>query len=87
MQLITATLSPIDMSCVIGSISSKDLWTKLKEQFSTVSRTSIFQIKSNLQTIKKESDSISQYLHRIKEARVTTRFHSFTDGKILSVCD
>jgi hypothetical protein len=69
MQLITATLSPIAMSCAIGSISSKDLWTRLKEQFSTVSRTNIFQMKSNLQTIKKGSDSISQYLHRIKEAR------------------
>ncbi|XP_020421638.1 uncharacterized protein LOC109949783 [Prunus persica] len=69
MQLITATLSPIAMSCAIGSTSSKDLWIRLKEQFSTVSRTSIFQMKSNLQTIKKGSDSISQYLHRIKEAR------------------
>jgi hypothetical protein len=69
MQLITATLSPIAKSCAIGSISSKDLWTRLKEQFSIVSRTSIFQMKSNLQTIKKGSNSISQYLHRIKKAR------------------
>ncbi|KAM2195522.1 hypothetical protein ACFX1R_029514 [Malus domestica] len=69
MQLIIATLSPIAMSCAIGSTSSKDLWIRLKEQFSTVSRTSIFQMKSNLQTIKKGSDSISQYLYRIKEAR------------------
>jgi hypothetical protein len=69
MQLITATLSPIAMSCAIGSTSSKDLWIRLKEQFSTVSRTSIFQMKSNLQTIKKGSDSVSQYLHLIKEAR------------------
>jgi len=69
MQLITATLSSIAMSCTIGSTSSKDLWIRLKEQFSTVSRTSIFQMKSNLQTIKKGSYSISQYLHRIKEAR------------------
>jgi hypothetical protein len=65
MQLITATLSPIAMSCAIGSTSSKDLWNRLKEQFSTVSRTSIFQMKFNLQTIKKGEDSISQYLHRI----------------------
>lgn len=42
MQLITATLSPIAMSCAIGSTSSKDLWVRLKEQFSTVSKTSIF---------------------------------------------
>ncbi|KAM2793631.1 hypothetical protein PS2_005143 [Malus domestica] len=69
MQLITATLSPIALSCAIGSKSSQDLWIRLKEQFSTVSKTSIFQMKSNLQTIKKGSDSVSQYLHRIKEAR------------------
>ena len=48
MQLITATLSPVAMSCAIGSSSSKDLWFRLKEQFSIVSKTSIFQMKSNL---------------------------------------
>ena len=69
MQLITATLSPVAMSCAIGSISSKDLWQRLKEQFSTVSKTSIFQLKSNLQNIRKGTDSISQYLLKIKEAR------------------
>ncbi|KAM1001536.1 hypothetical protein PS1_008017 [Malus domestica] len=69
MQLITATLSPVALSCAIGSKSSQDVWIRLKEQFSTVSKTSIFQMKSNLQTIKKGSDSVSQYLHRIKEAR------------------
>ncbi|XP_070667904.1 uncharacterized protein [Malus domestica] len=57
------------MSYAIGSVSSQDLWTRLKEQFSTVSRTSIFQMKSNLQTIKKRSDNVSQYLQKIKEAR------------------
>ncbi|TQE07563.1 hypothetical protein C1H46_006883 [Malus baccata] len=69
MQLITATLSLIAISCAIGSTCSQDLWTRLKEQFSTVSRTSIFQMKSNLQTIKKGFDSIAQYLQKIKEAR------------------
>ncbi|XP_070674720.1 uncharacterized protein [Malus domestica] len=69
MQLLTATLSPAALSCAIGSKSSQDIWIRLKEQFSTVSKTSIFQMKSNLQTIKKGSDSVSQYLHRIKEAR------------------
>ncbi|KAM2552091.1 hypothetical protein TB2_016526 [Malus domestica] len=69
MQLITATLSPVAISCVIGSTNACDLWTRLKEQFSVVSRTSVFQLKSNLQTIKKGTDSVSQYLQRIKEAR------------------
>ena len=57
------------MSCAIGSSSSQDLWDRLKEQFSTVSKTSIFQLKSNLQNIKKGTDSVSQYLLKIKEAR------------------
>ncbi|KAM2991390.1 hypothetical protein FF2_005122 [Malus domestica] len=69
MQLITVTLSLPAISCVIGSTSAQDLWTRLKEQFSTVTRTSIFQMKSELQTIKKGTDSINMYLQRIKEAR------------------
>ncbi|KAB2606780.1 S2-RNase [Pyrus ussuriensis x Pyrus communis] len=39
MQLITATLSSPAISCAIGSTSAQDLWTRLKEQFSTVTRT------------------------------------------------
>jgi hypothetical protein len=42
MQLIIATLSHVAMCYAIGSPSSKDLWTRLKEQFSTVFRISIF---------------------------------------------
>ena len=42
MQLITATLSSPAISYAIGSTSAHDLWTRLKEQFSTVTRTSIF---------------------------------------------
>lgn len=42
MQLISATLSPVAMSCAICNFSSRDLWTRLKEQFSTISKTSIF---------------------------------------------
>ncbi|KAM1541138.1 hypothetical protein ACFX1Z_011089 [Malus domestica] len=69
MQLITATLSPAAISCAIGSTSSKDLWFRLKDQFSTVTKASIFQLKSELQTIKKGNDSITLYLQKIKEAR------------------
>ncbi|KAJ6434811.1 hypothetical protein OIU84_000116 [Salix udensis] len=69
MQLIIATLSTVAMSCAIGSNSSMDLWIRLKEQFSIVSKTSIFQMKSNLQNIRKGTDSVSQYLLKIKEAR------------------
>lgn len=69
MQLITATLSPIAMSCVVGSRSLRDLWNRLKEHFSTLSKTSIFQLKSDLQNVKKGTVSVSQYLLKIKKAR------------------
>ncbi|KAM2627714.1 hypothetical protein TB2_001132 [Malus domestica] len=69
MQLLTATLSHSAVSCAIGSTSARDLWVRLKEQFSIVTRATIFQMKSELQNIKKGSDSISMYLQMIKEAR------------------
>lgn len=59
MQLITTTLSSDALSCAIDSTNSQDLWTCLNEQFSTVTRTSIFQMKSELQAIKKSNDSIT----------------------------
>ena len=85
MQLITATLSPIAMSCAIGSVSSRDLWNRLIEQFSIVSKTSIFQMKTNLQNIKKGADTISQYLLKIKEARdyLTAAGVHFADEDII----
>ncbi|KAM1378721.1 hypothetical protein ACFX2I_020708 [Malus domestica] len=69
MQLITVTLSPSAVSCVIGSTSARELWIRLKEQFSIVTHATIFQMKSELQNIKKCPDSISQYLQKIKAAR------------------
>lgn len=68
MQLIIATLYHAAISCAIGSTSSQDLWNRLKEQVSTVTRISIFQMKSELQTIKKGNKSITVYLQRIEEA-------------------
>lgn len=46
--------------CAIGSTSARDLWIKLQEQFDVVSITTIFQMKSDLQTIKKGTDSVTQ---------------------------
>ena len=69
MQLITATLLSVAISCAIGSSSARDLWVRLQEHFSTVSKTLIFQLKSDLQTIKKWVDFVTQYLQRIKEIR------------------
>lgn len=59
MQLITVALSSSAVSCAIGSTSSQYLWNRLKEQFSIVTHATIFQMKSELQNIKKGTDSIS----------------------------
>ncbi|KAM1741605.1 hypothetical protein ACFX12_011704 [Malus domestica] len=69
MQLIIATLSPTAMSYIIGCLTSHDMWTNLKDRFSTVMKASIFQLKTELQNIKKDSNSVSQYLQRIKDVR------------------
>ncbi|XP_021815955.1 uncharacterized protein LOC110758400 [Prunus avium] len=69
MALITATLSASAISCIIGSQSATDMWTSLKERFADVSRASIFQMKTDLQNIKKGSESIDQYFQRIKDAK------------------
>ncbi|KAM1351501.1 hypothetical protein ACFXTH_005260 [Malus domestica] len=69
MTLITATLSTAALSCVIGCRSSSDMWNHLKERFAHMSRTSIVQLKIDLQNIKKGSESIDAYLQRIKECR------------------
>ncbi|KAB2616237.1 hypothetical protein D8674_022825 [Pyrus ussuriensis x Pyrus communis] len=69
MQLITATLSSTAVSCIIGNTSSNEMWMNLKEIFSPMTKTSIFQLKTELQNIKKSSDSVSEYLQKIKDAR------------------
>ncbi|KAM1109218.1 hypothetical protein TB1_008081 [Malus domestica] len=69
MTLITAILSPAALSSVIGCQSSKEMWINLKERFSSMTRTSIVQMKIDLQNIKKWAESIDLYLQRIKYCR------------------
>ncbi|KAI5346237.1 hypothetical protein L3X38_014116 [Prunus dulcis] len=53
MQLLIATLSSTAISYVIGCTSSHDMWVQLKDRFSTVTKARVFQMKSELQNIKK----------------------------------
>ena len=69
MQLLIATLSSTAISYVIGCVSANDMWIHLKDRFSTVTKAHIFQMKRELQNIKKGSKSISHYLQKIKDAR------------------
>lgn len=66
--LINATLSLMALSYVIGCKKSKEAWDKLEKHFSSLSRMHIVGLKTELQSIfKKETDSINQYVQRIKE--------------------
>ncbi|KAM0984537.1 hypothetical protein TB1_011328 [Malus domestica] len=69
MQLIIATLSVTGMSCIIGCTNAREMWMSLRDRFSTVTKASIFQLKTELQNIKKGTGSVSQYLQRVKDAR------------------
>lgn len=69
MTLITTTLLPSAISCVIGCSTSNAMWVNLREQFASVTRASIFQLKTDLQNIKKGSETIDQYLQKIKDVR------------------
>ena len=62
MQLLITTLSSTAISYVIGCVSANDMWIQLKDRFSTVTKARIFQMKSELQNIKKGSESVSHYL-------------------------
>jgi len=85
MQLLIATLSFTAISYVIGCVSAHDMWIQLKDRFSTVTKASIFQMKSELQNIKKRSELVSHYLQKIKDARdhLSTAGVSFEDDDIM----
>ncbi|XP_070667915.1 uncharacterized protein [Malus domestica] len=69
----------------VRCLSSHDMWINLKDRFSTVTKFSIFQLKTELQNIKKGSDSVSTYLQRIKDVRdhLSVAGVTFEDDDIL----
>ncbi len=69
MSLISATLSPSAHSLVIGQSSAHGMWTVLLKRYTFVPRSNIMNLKKKLHDVKKNTDTIIQYLQRIKEAR------------------
>ncbi|PRQ26936.1 hypothetical protein RchiOBHm_Chr6g0299971 [Rosa chinensis] len=68
-SLIIATLSPEAMEYVVGCKSSHEAWDKLHMRYSTVSMSSVMQLKTSFQTLQKGSDTIERFLLRISKAR------------------
>lgn len=67
--MLGQTLSPKAMSCVVGSQSAQEIWSRLKLKFAAPNRQNILQLKTNLQNLRKGSDNIETYLDKIKDAR------------------
>lgn len=84
-QLLIATLSSTNISCILGSASSYNMWISLKEMFSIVTKATIFQKKTKLQNIQNGYDSVFVYLQNIKDARdhLATAGVIFEDGDII----
>ncbi|CAN6715377.1 unnamed protein product [Malus baccata var. baccata] len=61
------------------------MWLNLTERFSAMTKATIFQMKTELQNIKKGSESVSVYLQKIKDARdhLAAAGVSFDDDDII----
>uniref|UniRef100_A0A2N9G9M1 Retrotransposon Copia-like N-terminal domain-containing protein n=1 Tax=Fagus sylvatica TaxID=28930 RepID=A0A2N9G9M1_FAGSY len=68
-SLISSTLSPFAISLVMGQTTTSGIWKVIVNRYTSISRSSIVNLKRELNSIKKNSDSVTQYLHKIKEAR------------------
>uniref|UniRef100_A0A2N9GHA3 Retrovirus-related Pol polyprotein from transposon TNT 1-94-like beta-barrel domain-containing protein n=1 Tax=Fagus sylvatica TaxID=28930 RepID=A0A2N9GHA3_FAGSY len=68
-SLLSSTLSPLAISLVMGQTIASGIWKVIINRYTSISRSSIVNLKRELNSIKKNSDSVTQYLHKIKEAR------------------
>ncbi|XP_061993907.1 uncharacterized protein LOC133711838 [Rosa rugosa] len=69
LSLLMATLNEDIVDVIIGCKTSRKAWLALQERFSAVSRVSIMQLKTELQTLRKGGESIEKYLQSVKSAR------------------
>uniref|UniRef100_A0A2N9F5W2 Retrovirus-related Pol polyprotein from transposon TNT 1-94-like beta-barrel domain-containing protein n=1 Tax=Fagus sylvatica TaxID=28930 RepID=A0A2N9F5W2_FAGSY len=69
MSLISATLSPSAHSLIIGQSSAYGMWTVLLKRYTFVSHSNILNLKKQLHDVEKNTDTVTQYLQRIKESR------------------
>ena len=67
--MISSTLSPSAISLVMGQTSASCIWKIIVNRYTSVSRSNIVNLKRELNSIKKNSDSVIDYLQKIKEAR------------------
>ena len=60
---------PSEFSLVVGINNASEVWNTLEQQFTSNSRANILNLKIELRSIKKGTDTINGFLQRIKAAR------------------
>jgi hypothetical protein len=68
-SLINSTLSPSTISLVMGQAIASRIWKIIVNRYISVSRSSIVNLKRELNNIKKNSNSVTDNLQKIKEVR------------------
>ena len=63
---INAILSPNVLAHVVGLKSARNVWLALERRFASLSQSHIIQLKTQLQTLKKGSQSIADYFQKVK---------------------
>ena len=69
LSLINSTLTPPVFSLVVGTTTSREVWNTLEQRFTSTLRANILNLKLELQSLKKGSDSVNTFLQKIKIAR------------------
>uniref|UniRef100_A0A2N9HLR0 Reverse transcriptase Ty1/copia-type domain-containing protein n=1 Tax=Fagus sylvatica TaxID=28930 RepID=A0A2N9HLR0_FAGSY len=57
------------LALVIGQKSAKGVWDTLEKRFTSLSRSNVLSLKRDLNSIKKNNDSINVYMQKIKECK------------------
>ena len=68
LSLINFTLTSQVFSLVVGITTSREVWNTLEQRFTSTSRANILNLKLELQSLKKGSDSVNGFLQKIKIA-------------------
>ena len=69
MSMISATLSHSALALVVGQTIAKGVWDTLERRYTSMSRSNILGLKRELNSIRKNNDSIDVYLAKIKDCR------------------
>ena len=69
LSLINSTLTPQVFSLVVGITNAQEVWNTLDQRFTSTSKANILNLKLELQSLKKGSETVNGFLLKIKIAR------------------